>query len=131
MSDPSIESWKGHAIATLIVLSTVISSLLTQHAQFIAARVSVRVRSGLVGLIYSKCLRMDTTRANRTEKTNDLKGERSAAAGDFENFVASDMQRIQVLFSLLYLLMPLKCIILVKLASRYCELLPDTLTERD
>lgn len=96
MSDPSIESWKGYAIATLIVLSTVMSSLLTQHAQFIAARVSVRVRSGLVGLIYSKCLRMATTGAKSTEKTNEVKSERSAAAGDFENFVASDMQRIQV-----------------------------------
>ena len=99
MSDLTIETWKGYAVALLIVLATVGSSLLTQHAQFISARVSVRVHSALVDLVYRKCFRLANIQTNDTKKTsneNAAKPDRNAAAGDFENFVASDMQRIQV-----------------------------------
>ena len=95
--------WKGYGVALLILLSTVGSSLLTQHAQFISARVSVRVRSALVDLLYRKCLRVGNIQANDTTKNNE-NAANHAAAGDLENFVASDMQRIQVLIdSILHL----------------------------
>lgn len=105
MNDPTIEAWKGYAVATLILFTTIGSSLLMQHAQFISARVSVRVRSALVNLVYRKCLRMANTRTNSTtttSKENYNKSDRRAAAGDFENFVASDMQRLQVSSALSY-----------------------------
>ena len=107
MSDLTIETWKGYAVALLIVLTTVGSSLLTQHAQFISARVSVRVRSALVDLVYRKGLRVANIQTNDTEKTsneNAAKSNCNAAAGDFENFIASDMQRIQVFIEIFALL---------------------------
>lgn len=93
MEERAIESWKGYALALLIILQTIISNFLLQHAEYIASRVSVRVRSALVDTVYRKSLRLASGVSTETSKRK-LNGR--PAAGDFENFIASDMQRIQV-----------------------------------
>lgn len=97
MNDPSLECWKGYAVMMLVLLVTFTSSMFTQHAQFVAARLSVRVRSALVNLIYRKRLRVATQLVGSKNRNNSWESDRPISAGDFENFEASDMQRIQVL----------------------------------
>ena len=101
--DQSIEQWKGYGVATLIIFVNVASSLLTQHAQFLSARLSVRVRSALVNALYRKKFRVVTQMDDSKGRSkHERKREQPVSAGDFENFVASDMQRIQVFLSFQY-----------------------------
>ena len=122
INDLSIEQWKGYAVATLILFVNVVSSLLTQHAQFLSAQLSVRVRSALVNVFYRKKFRVVTQMGgSKGSSKNDRKCEQPVSAGDFENFVASDMQRIQVFISLKYFY--INCIYLVTyLINNYLRL---------
>ncbi len=83
MNNNKIESWKGYAIAALFLVTKLSEFLLYENGQFLAGKVSVRVRSALIALVYRKALSVSPCALV------------ASSAGDLENFIASDMQRIQ------------------------------------
>ena len=55
---PSIETWKGIALAIIFCVSTIIISMLRQHELFTYSTLEIRTRAALLPFIYRKVLTM-------------------------------------------------------------------------
>lgn len=83
MSDTSIEVWKGYSIAALFFIVQFIQSMSYQLQFHLMLKVSIRMRAALIDTLYRKTL----TVAPSVMATS--------GTGDYVNFLAVDLQRVQ------------------------------------
>lgn len=92
MNDSSNELWKGYTIAALYFVVQFIQSMVYQQHFHLMIKVSVRIRAALIDILYRKTLTVAPS-AMATSGT-----------GDFVNFLAVDLQRLQDFLLYLYIL---------------------------
>ena len=90
MTDSSIETWKGYAIAVLFFIVQLIQSISYQVQFHIVVKVGIRMRAALIDTLYRKTLTVAPS-AMVTSGT-----------GDFLNFLAIDLQRLQDMLQFVY-----------------------------
>lgn len=83
MSDTSIAAWKGYCIAVLFFFAQFAQSMLYQLHFHLMVKASVRIRAAVIDVLYRKTLTISSS-AMATSGT-----------GDFVNFLAIDLQRLQ------------------------------------
>ena len=92
MSQTSIELWKGYTIAALYFVVQFVQSISYQLHFHIVIKVSIRMRAALIDTLYRKTLSVAPS-AMVTSGT-----------GDFVNFLAIDLQRLQDMLQYVYMI---------------------------
>ena len=90
MGDQSIELWKGYTIAVLFFVVQIVQSMLFQQHFHIMVKVSVRIRAAIIDTLYRKTLSVAPC------------AMASSGTGDFVNFLAIDLQRVQDMMQYIY-----------------------------
>ena len=91
MGDSSIEVWKGYAIAVLFFIVLIIQSICYQFHLHYVIKVSIRMRAALIDTLYRKTLTVAPSATANYSGT-----------GDFLNFLAIDLQRLQDMLQFVY-----------------------------
>ena len=92
MNDSSNELWKGYVVAALFFIAQIMQSMVYQQYFYLMIKASVRIRAALIDTLYRKTL----TIAPGAMAT--------LGTGDFINFLAVDMQRLQDMVQYIYFL---------------------------
>lgn len=92
MTDTSIEVWKGYAIAVMFFIVQIVQSICYQLHSHIVVKVSIRMQAALIDTLYRKTL---------TVAPNAMA---TSGTGDFLNFIAIDLQRLQEMMQYAYLI---------------------------
>lgn len=92
MNDASNELWKGYIIAALFFIAQIMQSMVYQQHFHLMIKASVRMRAALIDTLYRKTLTIAPS-AMATSGT-----------GDFVNFLAVDLQRLQDMLQYIYIL---------------------------
>ena len=105
MADSSIEVWKGYAITMLFFIVQLIQSISYQFHLHYVIKVSIRMRAALIDTLYRKTL---------TVAPNAMA---NSGTGDFLNFLAIDLQRLQDMLQFVYFIWftPLNTVITIVL----------------
>ena len=90
MSDQTIELWKGYMIAVIFFIVQVMQSMLFQQHYHIMVKISVRIRAAIIDTLYRKTLSVAPS------------SMASSGTGDFVNFLAIDLQRVQDTLQYIY-----------------------------
>ena len=90
MSDQTIEVWKGYMIAVIFFIVQVVQSMLFQQHYHIMIKISVRIRAAIIDTLYRKTLSVAPS------------SMASSGTGDFVNFLAIDLQRVQDTLQYIY-----------------------------
>ena len=92
MNDASNELWKGYVIAALFFLAQILQSMVYQQHFHLMIKASVRMRAALIDTLYRKTLTIaPSAMAN-------------SGTGDFVNFLAVDLQRLQDMLQYIYVI---------------------------
>ena len=92
MNDSSNELWKGYVIAALFFLAQIMQSLIYQQHFHLMIKASVRMRAALIDTLYRKTLTITPS------------AMANSGTGDFVNFLAVDLQRLQDMLQYIYIL---------------------------